>query len=151
MPHRPFWDWSAVRVRFDVVDIAKYSCPILLCSISSIPLVNTRDFYKTVCPFLSDNLLLVVNWKWLPYYLWHILSNGCYTSIRWRHNGRDGVSNHQPHDCLLKRLSWRWWKETSKLRVTGLCAGNSPVTGEFPAQRASDAENVFIWWHHHAE
>ena len=25
-------------------------------------------------------------------------------------------------------------KETSKLRVTGLCAGNSPVTGEFPAQ-----------------
>ena len=32
--------------------------------------------------------------------------------------------------------------------VTGLCAGNSPVTGEFPAQRASDAENVFIWWRH---
>ena len=27
-------------------------------------------------------------------------------------------------------------KETSKFRVTGLCAGNSPVTGEFPAQRA---------------
>ena len=26
-------------------------------------------------------------------------------------------------------------KETSKLRVTGLCEGNSPVTGEFPAQR----------------
>ena len=36
-------------------------------------------------------------------------------------------------------------KKTSKLRVTGLCAGNSPVTGEFPAQRASKAENVFIW------
>ena len=29
-------------------------------------------------------------------------------------------------------------------RVTGLCAGNSPVTGEFPAQRASNAENVSI-------
>ena len=41
-------------------------------------------------------------------------------------------------------------KKTSKLRVTGLCAGNSPVTGEFPAQRASNAENVSIWWHHHA-
>ena len=26
-------------------------------------------------------------------------------------------------------------KKTSKLSVTGLCAGNSPVTGEFPAQR----------------
>ena len=32
-------------------------------------------------------------------------------------------------------------KKTSKLRVTGLCAGNSTVTGEFPAQRASNAEN----------
>ena len=31
--------------------------------------------------------------------------------------------------------------ETSKLRVTGLCEGNSPVTGEFPAQMASNAEN----------
>ena len=29
------------------------------------------------------------------------------------------------------------------------CAGNSPVTGEFPAQRASNAENVSIWWRHH--
>ena len=33
--------------------------------------------------------------------------------------------------------------------VTGLCAGNSPVTGEFPAQRASNAENVSIWWRHY--
>ena len=31
----------------------------------------------------------------------------------------------------------------------GLCAGNSPVTGEFPAQRASNAENISIWWRHH--
>ena len=36
-----------------------------------------------------------------------------------------------------------------KLRVTGLCAGNSPVTGEFPAQMASNAENVSISWRHH--
>ena len=41
-------------------------------------------------------------------------------------------------------------KKASKLRATGLCAGNSPVTGEFPAQRASDAENASIWWRHHA-
>ena len=40
--------------------------------------------------------------------------------------------------------------KTSKLRVTGLCAGKSPVTGEFPAQRASNAKNVSIWWRHHA-
>ena len=42
-------------------------------------------------------------------------------------------------------------KKTSKLRVTGLCEGNSPVTGEFPAQRASNAKNVSIWWRHHGQ
>ena len=56
-------------------------------------------------------------------------------SLHWRHNGRDCVSNHQPHDCLLNRLFRRRSKNTSKLGVTGFCAGNSPVTGEFPAQR----------------
>ena len=40
-------------------------------------------------------------------------------------------------------------RKTPKLRVTGLCVGNSLVTGEFPAQRASNAENVSIWWRHH--
>ena len=40
-------------------------------------------------------------------------------------------------------------KKTSKLRVTGFCEGNSPATGEFPAQRASNAENVSLWWRHH--
>ena len=39
--------------------------------------------------------------------------------------------------------------KTSKLRVTGLCGENSPETGEFPAQMASNAENVSIWWRHH--
>ena len=69
--------------------------------------------------------------------------------LLWRHNGRDGVSNHQPRDCLLNPSFRRRSKKTSKLRVPGLCAGNSPVTGEFPAQKASDAENVSSWWRHH--
>ena len=34
--------------------------------------------------------------------------------------------------------------KTSKLRITGLWEGNSPVTDEFPAQRASNAENASI-------
>ena len=66
-----------------------------------------------------------------------------------RRNERDGVSNHQPHDCLPNRLVGRRSKKISKLRVTGLCEGKSPVTGEFPAQRASDAENVSIRYRHH--
>ena len=52
--------------------------------------------------------------------------------LRWRHNGHDCVSNHQPRHCLLNRLCERRSKKTSKLRVTGLCAWNSPGTGEFP-------------------
>ena len=53
-------------------------------------------------------------------------------TIQWRHNGSDGVSNHQRLDCLLNRLSRLRSKKTLKLHVTGLCEGNSPVTGEFP-------------------
>ena len=40
-------------------------------------------------------------------------------------------------------------RKISKLRVTGLCAGYSPGTGDLPAQMASNAENVSIWWRHH--
>ena len=58
--------------------------------------------------------------------------------LQWRHNEHDGISNHHPHDYLLNRL----FRHISK-------TGNSPVTGEFPAQMASNAELVFIWWRHH--
>ena len=61
-----------------------------------------------------------------------------------------GVSNHRRLDCLLNRLFRCRSKKTSKLPVTGLCEGNSPVTGDFPAQRTSNAKNVSIWWRHHA-
>ena len=52
--------------------------------------------------------------------------------LRWRHNGRDGVSNHQPHDCLLNRLFRPRSKRTSKFRVTGFCVGNSPDADNVP-------------------
>ena len=80
--------------------------------------------------------------------VWIYWPNMLYT-LWWRHNGRDSVSIHQRHDCLPNRLFRRRSKKTSKLRVTGLCAGNSPGTSEFLAQMASNAEKVFIWWRHH--
>ena len=70
-------------------------------------------------------------------------------SLQWRHYDHDGVSNHQHHGCLLNRLFGCRSKKTSKLRVTGLCAGNSLGTGEFPPQMAGYAENVSIWLRHH--
>ena len=71
------------------------------------------------------------------------------TTLQWCHNGHDGVPNHRRLDCLLTRLFGRRSKKTSKLRVTGLCEGNSPVTSQFPSQRASNAEYFSIWWRHH--
>ena len=83
--------------------------------------------------------------KWVPSYqqTWY--------SLQLHHNKHDGISNHRPpHDCLLKRLFRRRSKKTLKLHITGLCEGNSPVTGEFPTQRASNAEmfpfdDVILW------
>ena len=69
-------------------------------------------------------------------------------SLRWRHNGRDSVSNHQPHHCLLNRYSdadQRKHQSSASLAFVW----NSPGIGEFPAQMASCAENVSIWWRHH--
>ena len=69
--------------------------------------------------------------------------------LQWSHNGRDGVSNHQPRDCLLSRLFRRRSKKTSKLRVTGLCAGNSPGPVNSPHKWPVTWKKVSIWWHHH--
>ena len=69
-------------------------------------------------------------------------------TIQWRHNERDGVLNNRRLDCLLNRLFRGRSKKTSKLCVTDLCEGNSPVTGEISTQRASNTENVSIWFPH---
>ena len=83
------------------------------------------------------------------YYKFFLWTDHMNYYLQWHHNGRNGVSNHQPHHCLLNCLFRRRSKKTSKLRITGLCAGNSPVTGEFAAHRASNVKNVSIWWCHH--
>ena len=99
-------------------------------------------FYQSVLKFAqsTDRGLPYSQLIWIPW------TNEI---LQWRHNGRDGVLNYQSHHCLLNRLFWRGWKKARKIRVTGLCAGNSMVTGEFPAQMASNAENASIWWRHH--
>ena len=107
---------------------------------ASLTLFEGNPFMTDGCPSKRSVL-----WKAFPCHDVNIIS------LLWRHNGHDGVSNHQPHACLLNRLFRRKSKKKSKLRFTGLCAGNWPVTGEFPAQMASNAENVSIWWRHHVE
>ena len=91
------------------------------------------------------NTVLLSSVAWFHVYRWKFTTHSSRSgnSLQWRHDRRDGFSNQQPHDCLLNHLFRRRSKKTLKLRVTGLCAGNSPVTGEFPAQIASDAEIFF--------
>ena len=68
-------------------------------------------------------------------------------TLQWRHYERDDVSNHQRPDCLLNCLLRR--RKKSNVRVTGLCEGKSPLIGELPTQRTSNAEKFSIWWRHH--
>ena len=104
-------------------------------------LLNTKGHSQVAEHYLEVSYML--------YALYNILFSSLHM-LQWRHNRRNSVLNHQPHHCLLNRLfRCRWKKTSAKLRVTGLCAGNSPVTDEFPEQMASNAENVSIWWRHH--
>ena len=118
-------------------------------SVPDISNISNQD----LTPFSSKRKETLLTSVKTPVGKWMIDAMGTansHISLRWRHNDHAGVSNHQPHGCLLNCLFRRKSKKTSKLRVTGLCVGNSPGTGEFPAQRSSYAENVSIWWHHHA-
>ena len=138
-------------------------------SISDTVYVKCHYFKHRCCLYLQQNTIfqwhevILIDWFQLPFtcdllttcpgYKYLKRGNMVFVErnrLRWRHNDHAGVSNHQPHGCLLNRLFRRKSKKTSKLRVTGLCAGNSPGTGEFPAQMASYAENVSICWRHHA-
>ena len=112
-------------------------------------------YFITFRPEWKTSLASLINrtckrYDWFEYcVMFNHMKHSSRYALRWRHNGRDSVPSHQPHDCLLNRLFRRRSKKASKLRVTGLCAGNSPGTGEFPAQMASNAESVCTWWRHH--
>ena len=67
--------------------------------------------------------------RWGTFFYWESANQN---TLRWRHNDHDGVSNHQPRGCLLNRLFTHRSKKTSKFRVTGLSAGNSPGPVNFP-------------------
>ena len=122
-----------------------------------------RSLYRADCELFDTNY-----YQWFTYERQTINSNLlktylvqitvlCWASVdicicitlQWRHNGRDSVSNHKPHDGLLNHVFRRRSKKTSKPSATGLCAGHSPMTGEFLAQMASNAENVSICLRHH--
>ena len=122
--------------------------------------INLSSLCKLIRIYKMDSIVWLITYYWNENLLtWcdsrvfiHIIglpnipkASSCMlvNSLLWRHNGRGSVSNHQSHDCLLNRLFRRRWKKASKFSVTALCAGNSPGTGEFPAQMASNAGKSF--------
>ena len=66
--------------------------------------------------------------------------------MQWRHNEHDGVSNYEPQDCCPTIYSGVDQRKHQSSASLALVKGNSPETGEFPAQMASNAEKVSIWW-----
>ena len=66
----------------------------------------------TVCRFF---------YTYIAFNGWHLRCRTMLVPLQWCHNGRDGVWNSQPRDCLLYRLCRHRSKKTSKLRVAGLC------------------------------
>ena len=100
---------------------------------------STRRFILYIYIFFKFTLL--VNNTMTPlslrnpvYYgkVWSISKNNTIKdhaqTLQWRRNERDGVSRHQLHDSLFNHLFRHWSKKR---------------------QRASNAENVSIWWCHH--
>ena len=116
---------------FNIVDtVWKFTALCYKCFVmsSSIMLLhrNRVHIVLMVCKFPYDNICVLH--KFVPCIVTYQVE-----ALLWRHNGRYGISNHQPHDCLLNRLFWCRSKKTWKLHWP-LC-GEFTRTGEFPAHK----------------
>ena len=108
--------------------------PVVFFDVNGIDEPQQYHIMVSCCmPLIKPQLFRCYIWLRICRYSLQVWSRFNIIALQWRHNGRDGVSNQQPHDCLLNCLFRRRSKKISKLRLTGLCAWNSPVTGEFPA------------------
>ena len=92
---------------------------------------GARYVYSRVCEWLTrrDNM---EDWSHRNFVAISIL--------QWRHNER--------YVSQITRLRIVYSTVYSSALLT-TCAGNSPVTGEFPEQMGSNAENVPISWRHY--
>ena len=99
-------------------------------------------FYAWICQSTSLNKSLVKTCSRYDWYHWHDF--GYVSTLKWRYNECDGVSNHRRLDCLLDHWFRCRLKKTSTVHVTGLCEGTPPVTDGFPSQRTTDAKNTSV-------
>ena len=77
---------------------------------------------------------------------------GVCITLRWRHNGRDSVSNHQPHHCLLNRLFRRSSKKYQSSASLAFVRGihrwpvKSPHKGTV-TRKMFPFHDVIMWTH----
>ena len=128
------WHWTIIKYIQQHMHMTLFLF-VLLCLYCRSSINNSLTFIKVVFPLVSYTYHTSAPEFDFPIYQWYKPER--YGSLQWCHNEHDGISNHQCLDCLLNHLLRHRPKKSSKLRVTGLCAGNSLVTGEFPAKRAS--------------
>ena len=102
-------------------------------------LTYTYNGFFLHCTTLLKRRAIVYDRNYTGYLPRCICGSSTYKKM-WRHNERDGVSNRRRFACLFNRLLRRRSTKASKLRVTGLCEWNPPVTGGFPSQRTSNAK-----------
>ena len=102
---------------------------------TSLRCVKFRFTLKVISYFFDKR---VFNIEWFlfrchfpPASVYHLFAIYIWMYLQWRHNECDDASNHQSHDHLLNRLLRRRSEKTSRLRVTGLCVGNSPHKGQY--------------------
>ena len=104
-------------------------------------------WYSRGCVNMHSAKDYIVSWR-ARNSMCSIIRYGELCALHWRHNERDGVSNHRRLACLIS-LFRLISKKKSKPALLALCEWNQPVTGEFLSQWASKAETVSLWWRHH--
>ena len=136
-------DWNLAKILFALIMILMIKKCNQFCTCHDSLLVACAQCWHDVINIFQSKTTCIFSKFWLwahkPFVKWfpeHLLLQAWVAhfpgyphpglTLQWRHNGHDSVSNHQPHDCLLNNLFRRRSKKTSKLRVAGLCAGNSP-------------------------
>ena len=67
--------------------LQSYACTLWSLTTNSPPEIHNPQYYEA--PSWLGEVGVLVSWQ---------------GTLQWCHNQRDGVPNHQPHDCLLNRL-----------------------------------------------
>ena len=81
-----------------------------------------------------------------------VTSNSFMKTSQWRHNERDRVASQITSLTIVYSTVYSGVDQRKHQRSALLAFVrriHPSVTGEFPAQKASNAENISIWWRHH--